>query len=234
MDSSEKLAKKFLQSLGFSDILFEPDGNIPPDFLVNKKIAVEVRRLNQNYENNGVHKGLEESEIPLWHKFERTIKNYGKPIAGKSYFVSYEYSRPIAQWEVIEGSLKKHLDEFGDGKIKESEQYEIAHNFNVEIAQASEQYPDFFLLGGYCDFDMGGFVLSEVYRNLKVCIREKTEKISKHKNKYDEWWLVLIDRIGHSLNQEDRLEFSKTLKIEHDWDKVILVNPLNHSEHFVI
>ena len=120
------------------------------------------------------------------------------------------------------------------GKIKERELNEIAQNFHVEIAPASDQYSNLFLLGGYCDFDLGGPVLSEVHRNLQICIREKTEKISEHKHKYEEWWLVLIDRIGHSLNQEDRLEFSKTFKIEHDWDKIILVNPLNHDEYFVI
>jgi len=48
MDSSETLAKEYLRFLGYTDIIYEPDGNIPPDFLVNGRIAVEVRRLNQN------------------------------------------------------------------------------------------------------------------------------------------------------------------------------------------
>jgi hypothetical protein len=49
MNSKEKIAQNYLVSLGFKDIVFEPDGNIPPDFAVEGKIAVEVRRLNQNY-----------------------------------------------------------------------------------------------------------------------------------------------------------------------------------------
>jgi hypothetical protein len=234
MDSSENLANKFLKSQGFSDVLFEPDGNVPPDFLVNKRIAVEVRRLNQNYEKNGVTKGLEESEIPLRHKFEKFITSHGGSSDGKSYFISYEYCRPIAPWKNIQLRLRSFLDEFNAGNIIENEQYEIDKNFHVEIIQANEIHSNMFLLGGYCDFDTGGYVLSEVFRNLEICIKEKTNKISKYRNQYEEWWLILIDRIGHSLNKEDRQEFSKTFKIDHDWDKIILVNPLNHEEHFVI
>jgi hypothetical protein len=60
MDESETLALKYLQSQGFINIKFEPDGNRPPDFLVDDTIAVEVRRLNQNFEYTFGKRGLEE------------------------------------------------------------------------------------------------------------------------------------------------------------------------------
>jgi len=48
MDSSERIVYQYLSYQGFSDVAYEPDGNVPPDFLLNGRIAVEVRRLNQN------------------------------------------------------------------------------------------------------------------------------------------------------------------------------------------
>jgi hypothetical protein len=37
--------------------------------------------------------------------------------------------------------------------------------------------------------------------------------------KYPEWWLILIDHIGYGAREP--------IHVDHDWDKVILVNPLN-------
>jgi len=43
MDASEKLVAKYLAHRGYMDVIYEPDGNVPPDFLVNGCIAIEVR-----------------------------------------------------------------------------------------------------------------------------------------------------------------------------------------------
>ncbi len=44
MNDSERLAREYLLYLGFKSVIYEPNGNIPPDFLADDKIAVEVRR----------------------------------------------------------------------------------------------------------------------------------------------------------------------------------------------
>ena len=49
MNEEEKIAANYLHSLGFGDVKFEPDGNIPPDFSIGKSVGVEVRRLNQHF-----------------------------------------------------------------------------------------------------------------------------------------------------------------------------------------
>ena len=56
MKREEKLAKDYLVSKNFKSIKFEPDGNIPPDFLVNNNIAIEVRRLNKHYKGIALEK----------------------------------------------------------------------------------------------------------------------------------------------------------------------------------
>jgi hypothetical protein len=42
MKREEKIANDYFISEGFNKIQHEPDGNIPPDFLLNDSIAVEV------------------------------------------------------------------------------------------------------------------------------------------------------------------------------------------------
>ena len=42
MKKEERIALSYLNSCGYIDIEHEPDGNIPPDFALNKKIGIEV------------------------------------------------------------------------------------------------------------------------------------------------------------------------------------------------
>ncbi len=65
MDDSERTILEYLQNQDLGDVVYEPDGNVPPDFLVNGRIAVEVRRLNENVETDEGHRGLEEIAKPL-------------------------------------------------------------------------------------------------------------------------------------------------------------------------
>jgi hypothetical protein len=66
MNDSEAQALKYLSSLGYSQVVYEPDGRIPPDFLVKGRIAIEVRRLNYNYIDEAGHvQGVETSQFAL-------------------------------------------------------------------------------------------------------------------------------------------------------------------------
>lgn len=101
MDDSEKTAKKYLEYLGFEGIVYEPDGNVPPDFLVNGRIAIEVRRLNQNEGNGSGFRGLEEIAIPLQMKIGKLLASLGPPKSGSSWFVHYTVRRPVPAWGVL-------------------------------------------------------------------------------------------------------------------------------------
>ncbi len=90
-------------------------------------------------------------------------------------------------------------------------------------------------MGGQVDGDSGGWVLSEMERNIKLCIHEKTEKRNRNaRQRYAEWWLILADHIGYGLDRSDQEQFRKQISISHDWQKIILVDPQNHTRAFEI
>ena len=52
MKWEEKKAHEYLKAIGSKEIKYEPDGNIPPDFVLDSKTAIEVRRLNKHIESH--------------------------------------------------------------------------------------------------------------------------------------------------------------------------------------
>lgn len=230
-DSTELLAEKHLRGR-FSDVVYEPDGNVSPDFLVNKNIAVEVRRLNQNQIVNGKIEGLEESSIPLSGRIKTLLKSFGPPQNGKSWFVTYRFHRPEMDWQTLNKSLRDQLEAFKRTPKDGLSEVEIGDSFQLTFIPATNPLKTLFCLGGYTDHDSGGWILSEVDRNIKICIDLKSSKINR--KKYGEWWLLLVDHIGYSLSNSDRKEFKSFFNFKHSWDRIIIVDPLNPINFFEI
>ncbi len=61
-NKEEQIIIDCLVGQGYTKIDYELDGNVPPDILLNDKIAVEVRRLNQNQVSGNEFKGLEQNQ----------------------------------------------------------------------------------------------------------------------------------------------------------------------------
>lgn len=226
MKKEEKIALQYLESLDFENIVHEPDGNIPPDFLIDNKIGIEVRRLNQNYMSGDRNNGLEEIQFPLLHKIQNLLSEIKSDSFEKSYFISYTFRRPISSNGIV-SEMQRLLTEFAEsGAVREGD-YVIHDRFKFTIFPASKNHEQLFVLGGYSDHDSGGFVVSEVNRNLEICANEKSEKIKDVRWKYPEWWLVFIDYISYGLSAIDLSQLREIQKTEYGWDRIILVNPLN-------
>ncbi len=233
MDHSEKLAGEYLCHLGFQDIIYEPDGNIPPDFLVEGRIAVEVRELNQNQITDSGYRGLHEDAIPLSMKFKKLLISLGPAENGESWFVRYKFWRPIPPWKQLQADVRNCLLGFRkDPPVQRRIDIMIDDNFELNFIRATNAHESFFIFGGYGDRDSGGWVLKETLKNLRICIEEKTRKVARVRHKYPEWWLMLIDHIGFGVEECDWKLYREHLAIEHNWNKIILVNPLNSSSGF--
>jgi len=74
MNHDEQIAYKYLcRRFEAKRVVYEPDGNIPPDFVVLDGPAIEVRRLNLNNFSKPHPKAIEESTIPLRTNCCRTL-----------------------------------------------------------------------------------------------------------------------------------------------------------------
>src|SRR5262245_60909355 len=155
MDSSEEIANQFLLNQGFTDIVYEPDGKRPPDFAINEHIAVEVRRLNQNYEAGGATKGLEEDARPLWDSLEKLSKSLGPSPPKENWYVSFSFRRPFGGRKLIAQRARRLLNEFIQTESKCPTHWQLTPGFRLEVFKGGTQHPTFFTMGGYVDYDNG-------------------------------------------------------------------------------
>ena len=233
MDRSEQIVSEYLLHRGFRDVVYEPDGNTTPDFLIDGRIAVEVRRLNQNEDTPNGHRGLENITIPLQAKIGALLKTLG-PSNGESWYVMYRLRRPLPAWKHLATSLRSELLEFRNNTDRHQLTRTIAPTFHITLIKAGKSYPDFFVPGGYADSDSGGFVLAELNRNIRICVMEKTKKVACARTKYPEWWLILVDHIGYGNDERNHEEVHQLFQFEHSWDKIVLVNPLDATQGYEI
>src|SRR6266478_2972630 len=157
MDDSEKVANEYLLNLALAAVVYEPDGNTPPDFLVNGTIAVEVRRLNQNEIIESGYRGLEVTRIPLEARVRKLLASLGPAQSGVSWFVCYDFGRPLPDWKELRSALGEYLLTFRANPSTEREvSATICKGFEIELRRAGNSHPQFFVPGGSADDDSGG------------------------------------------------------------------------------
>ncbi len=230
MDRSETLARDYLMFRGFQSIVYEPDGNVPPDFIIDGRIAMEVRRLNENERELTTPKGLEEVEIPLLIRLRSMLSSFG-PAGAFSWWVALHFKRPVPSWATLEKRIRPFLEDVTGMAIPSPGGIKF-DSIELQVFPRRGTGGYTFELAITSDDDSGGWVLEELERNLRLCINEKSNKVGPFRSKYPEWWLLLIDQVAYGLSDFDRAQFEKSAVIEHDWDKVILINPLDHTHYF--
>lgn len=230
MNDSEQTVHRHLISLRLGEVEYEPDGNVPPDFLVGGRIAVEARRLNQNEMTGDSFRGLEVTAKPLDAMVTKILAESGPP-AERSWFVMYTMWRPLPPWKELEGLLREAVAEFRRCLPEPPTDMRLHRSLRLRFFPAAERHEALLILGGSTDHDSGGFVVSELVRNLELCISEKVRKITGVRHRYPEWWLAFEDRIAFgSLNGHDVAQLRTSLKVPRDFAKILLVNPLANDQ----
>lgn len=222
----EQLVIDCLIHQGYTEIEFEPDGNIPPDILVDNKIAIEVRRLNQNEIMEEGFNGLEEDEFSVQGIMRKILQESSDETFDKSAFVGYYFNRPIP----TKKEIKKYVSEILENHksiIDEEREYVLNKNFRMNIFPSATKLNQQYQYGMSSDNDSGGFVVSLIYENLKLIIPEKDEKTSKYRERYSEWWLAIVDKIGYGSSDLDSKQFHNLPKIENSFDRLLLVSAIN-------
>jgi hypothetical protein len=228
MNREEEVAKTYLEELGLGEVLFEPDGNVPPDFLIDGRIAVEVRRLNQYYLKGGKRRSLEEDRIPLWQTTEKLIREFGPPTDNRSWFIRLSLHRPLPNIRDLKHLVREYLRCFLRAPVSGPIRYKLAQGVEITLLESTTVQEGVFCMGGATDFDAGGFVVSELVRNLKEFIQEKDRKVKDYRSNYPEWWLVFIDTIGYA---NDGKELREYLSKPTHWDRIVLISPLGNRAY---
>jgi hypothetical protein len=237
MDEAEQLANLYLCGLNLGPVVFEPDGNIPPDFSVGGHIGAEVRRLNQNFVNpDGLTEGLEEVSVPLWQRLRSLFHSLGPSVNGECWYVSLDYRRPLGRWKPLEAKIRLELRAFMRASVRTRMCISISPNLTLDLHQAGKDHGTFFRLGASADADSGGWVMAEVEKNLRFCIAEKEKKIAPYRERYEEWWLVLADHIDYSMETSDREVFRTTVmpNITHSFQRIVFIDPRDHRRSFAV
>ena len=227
MNREEKVADNYLKSLGYKNVIFEPDGNIPPDFSLDEKIAVEVRRLNQNFFTEDEVEGLENARISLFKLLPSSFSEFDAQYKGNSYWVSIRFSRPIESGKINRKAIHKSLTDFLRKPAPLPCKVKVTERFFFHVFPSQSVAGRVFRFGGGTDRESGGFVLTEFKKNFDHCMKEKSEKINAYYDKYNSWWLVLVDKIAYGFDESEKKKIKLMVKANSCWDKVIVLDSLN-------
>jgi len=222
-NKDEQTVINSLRFQGFKDLAFEPDGNIPPDIVLNKNIAIEVRKLNQNFELNGSFEGLEQSEFSIHGMISKIMKSFSFNSETNGAFLVYSFNRPLPPLKELRKEvlkiLKRHLI-----YINQNKHYTIGNNFKLQIFPASKKLANIYMHGISSDSDSGGMAVEMLHENLNFIIKDKESKISKYRSKYAEWWLGLVDNLIYVWDEQIFEQLKIWPKMETYFNRILLVS----------
>jgi hypothetical protein len=245
MDAAETVVETYLRQNGYSDIVFEPDGNVSPDFLINGRVAVEVRRLNavadlsqtdaganglgieemESNKNENLHE-LSTVAISVERWISQLCEDLGPPGADGSYFVNYKFERPVTFNAQVKKLVCAKLQAVNG--VKGATKIFEENGLSVEIVSASKPLEKRFNVNESDDQQAVLWEIDLSERSLKWAIEEKENRTKGNRPKHPTWWLILVDYIGF-------LKFDAESKpspgaIQHTFDRVIVIDPIaGHS-----
>ena len=223
MKKEEEKAEHYFKQLGFKNIEYEPKGNRTPDFVIDNEIAVEVRRLNQFLDGEP----LEKVYFKIVPKILHLIENYENGNYSESAFVSIHFRRPNNINKKDIKKIKEILDEHSVN-MGLKKQYEVGSGLEIEIHPSETKLEKQFWIGGILDYDEGGFILSNIYKSLKLIIPDKYKIITPFKSEYKIWWLALIDNISFlPLNEKEIQHLRNSIDFDLKFEKVFIISNFN-------
>ena len=233
VNEDEEIARIWLEMMGYFDIRWAED---PPDYVVEERYAVEVRRLNRMVEVDGRNEGEEVSLIPLSAIVKDVLKELGPPHPGElSWSVDINYETDVGQppknWgkqkkERIKTKLRVFLSSFHGPQGKT---IAVGDGINLVCWCAYGPLCQRFVLGQVED-PGSGWVLADLVPSIKSCIAEKSRKIQnkyKELKELKEWWLILVDHISHGMIASSERHLKSVCEqtpLRDPWSRCIVVD----------
>jgi len=217
------------------NVVYEPDRNMPPDFLVNGELAVEVRTLNENYFGEHV-KGLERDRKRVERVVNKALRRFDRSLPGQAYWVTLRFSRPLGDLKRLETDTRQKLQEFLDASPQTPHEISLRRNITIIVLrEADKPHRQTFTMGMQTDGDSGGFVEGMYVRNIRHCIDEKTKKIQRQQASYSRWWLILVDYLsgfspGDPGDARELTIVRESLTKPDLWERILVLEPSSGAE----
>lgn len=230
MKPGEKLVFSYLESVGYTNIQYEPVPNCPPDFVIDGEIAIEARRLNEIKHSNGVNIPLEDLEFGIMPRVIKLIRSFDRIPSEKTAFISVSYQRPLKVDKMLIDKIMNVLNEHLN-RLDEAVAYDVTPRlqFRCRPNRGSIKYNKPFVWASSSDND-SGFVVGNIYRSLKIIITEKEKKILPFKDAYPTWWLAVTDKIGYGLTDMDIDQLREGFDIKTFFERIIFISPLDAKD----
>lgn len=118
-NSDEIRAKQYLQTLPHKKLEYEPLGNVTPDFSIDDKIAIEVRRLNRNYKSKS-DGNLVSIEAPILNDIDELHKNIQLIIDEKDAKIVKNFHLYSEWWLILVDYITNEMDTQTFEKVKKT------------------------------------------------------------------------------------------------------------------
>jgi hypothetical protein len=225
MKPEEISTNKYLKNLYGGNVVFEPDGNIPPNFLVNSVYAVEVRRLNQQFFEDDHAVGLEKLSYPLADAIKEVLASYDSQYSGKSYWVNIYYKRPLDRnIRQVKSEMQIALNDFLQSDLILPCTIRVNEKIELYIDSSDLVSEQVFRIAIEGDDDAGGGVISTYIQNIRHCIVDKSSKINWCKSRYKNWWLYLVDYMELGLDYGDIERVKSAILDLGEFNRVAIIN----------
>lgn len=221
----EHLASILFSSQGYT-VLAEPNGNTPPDLLLNGEIAVEVTRLNTITNISGIEKPISDSGSSIIAKLKKAI-NTCKNSQSKKYSVYATIERPFGNIKCATQKIKAELLKIEKhGLSKHHQKIQISKSIQISVVEQYEPNGQGFLLTGITDLDAANNSDDSLLKSINHCLHSKKEKVKTYLNSYKEWWLVLSDTITYNSIDEYKDFLEKNVS-KHPFSRIVFINPID-------
>ena len=242
----ELRAQQWLESQGYTDILDLSIANLdPPDFVVNNRIGVEVRRLSWMTDTNRHNQAAEELEKPLEAMISTILEEAGEPPGGYNVYLSCNLLRDtLPQAEVTKKLVGQAVDEFVDilsdalqsGKSPVHWWTQLECGLSIHFASVLTSGTGKFTLDQVeAATALRGWVDGDSIDNINRCIMDKTDKIKDIVHLCPVWWLVLVDHnVFTPGSWEDEWQTIRNgLVATNPWSRIVVlswIHPLSHVD----
>lgn len=211
MNRDENIIFSHLKKHYGLDVVFEPEPNSTPDFLINSTIAVEARRLNQYIFSDEATEALEKFSFGLHCAFLEILSSFGMGSDSKnSYYVAYEFKRsPGYMIKDARKDIKEGLEIFLSMDVTAFPHVQKNNNkspITLVIYPALRGGSNLFSYNSSMDVDAGGGVIATYVQNIQYCIDKKSENVLPKYHRYNHWWFYMVDHMYYGINDMDEIK----------------------------